>query len=196
MNDISGTIIPKSDQLNADDLIAQPMTLDVIGVKVVSGDQPVHIEYTGGKGRPFKPCKSMRRVLILAWGKDGDQYIGKKMIVYCDPAVKWAGSEVGGIRISHMSQMLQGDDKLRVMLTETRGRRAPYEVLPIIEKPKNALTDDAFDGFCADMQKSETMAQLSEIGQSIKDGFFDAAGSERLTKAYATERDRIRSAGE
>ena len=39
--DISKTIAPKSDQLNADDLIAGPKTITVTGVKLVAEDQPV-----------------------------------------------------------------------------------------------------------------------------------------------------------
>jgi hypothetical protein len=195
MNDISGTVKPKSDQLNADDLIAKSMTLEITGVKVVAGDQPVHIEYKGGEGTPFKPCKSMRRIMIMAWGSDGDEYVGEKMIVYNDPAVKWAGSEVGGIRISHMTS-LPNDEKLRVMLTETRGRRSPFVVEPIIEKPKNALSDDDYAGFCADMNGANTMAELAEIGKSIKAGFFDEAGSTALKAEYALAQKRIRTPSE
>ena len=69
--DISKTIAPKSEQLNADDLIAGPRTITVTSVSFVAEDQPVAIHFAGDEGKPYKPCKSMRRVLVRAWGADG-----------------------------------------------------------------------------------------------------------------------------
>lgn len=131
MNDISdmtNTIVPKSDQLNADDLIGGPITVTVQSVsKTGADDQPVSIHIGGGR-QPYKPCKSMRRLLVFCWGKDGNQWIGRSMTLYCDPSVKWAGTEVGGIRISHLSHI---DKQMSVSLTVTRGKRKPYVVEPL-----------------------------------------------------------------
>ena len=66
MIDISDTIIAKSDQLNAEDLIGGPITVTITGVKRTSDEQPVSVEISGGH-KPWKPCKSMRRLLIMAW---------------------------------------------------------------------------------------------------------------------------------
>ena len=49
MIDISKTVIPKSDQLNADDLIVGPKRIKMTSVKVVSGDQPILIDYEGSR---------------------------------------------------------------------------------------------------------------------------------------------------
>ena len=69
MNDLSFTIKPKSDQLNADDLIAGPITVTVQAVNVYeSPDQPVSV-VIGNGCQPYKPCKSMRRLMIAVWGK-------------------------------------------------------------------------------------------------------------------------------
>ena len=88
--DLSHTIVPKSDQLNADDLIAGNITITVTDIKASdSPDQPVIIHYENDNGRPYKPCKSMRRVLIQAWGANGKQWIGKSMTLYRDPDVKF-----------------------------------------------------------------------------------------------------------
>lgn len=66
---LADTIIPKSDQLNADDLITGSLTVKVTAVKGSSEpQQPVSIHYEGDNGKPYKPCKSMRRVLVSAWG--------------------------------------------------------------------------------------------------------------------------------
>ncbi len=101
--DMSDTIKPKSDQLNADDLITGPMTVQIAGVRKLAGDQPIAIEIAGYQ--PFKPCKTMRRLMILAWGNDGNQWVGRSMTLFRDETVRWAGKAIGGIRISHMSHI-------------------------------------------------------------------------------------------
>jgi hypothetical protein len=129
IDDLSYVIKPKSDQLNADDLIAGAMVITVTEVKAMAGEQPLAIHFQGDNGKPYKPCLSMRRVLIMAWGKDGNQWLGKSMVLFLDKTVKWAGQAVGGIRISHLSHMQQ---PLLLSLTTTRGKRTPYtvQVLP------------------------------------------------------------------
>jgi hypothetical protein len=192
MIDISKTIIAKSDQLNSDDLIAGSKTIEITKVSLGAADQPVNLNYEGDDKKPYKPCKSMRRLMIHAWGKNGEDYVGKKMTVYNDPSVKWAGGEVGGIRISHMSH-LENDKPLHVMLTKTRGSKAAYTVQPLIVKPKIALTDEAFDGFCADMSAAKTMADLSKISKSIREQNFDADGAAKLTEKYSEATKRVRA---
>lgn len=127
---LADTIIPKSEQLNADDLIAGPITVTVEGVKRSSSpDQPIDILISGH--RPFRPCKSMRRVLISVWGDKGSEWIGQSMTLYRDESVKYGGVAVGGIRISHVT----GIDKRRdLMLTSTRSKREMYTVNPLTMK--------------------------------------------------------------
>lgn len=127
--DMSKTIAPKSDQMNADDLIGGPKTITITGVRGnESADQPVSVYYEGDNGKPFKPCKSMRRVMVKLWGKDATQYAGKSMTLYCDPNVTFGGMKVGGIRISHMSGI---DGRQEMLLTATRARKANYVVEPL-----------------------------------------------------------------
>jgi hypothetical protein len=123
VKNLNDTIIPKSDQLNADQLIGGPMTITVTNVRRGSGDdQPVVVHYEGEAGRPFKPCLTMRKVLIFAWGEDGSQWQGRMLTLYNKRDVKWGGVEVGGIRISHMSHV-PADVKLS--LAVTRGKKEP-----------------------------------------------------------------------
>jgi len=126
ISDLSHTIKPKSDQLNADDLLTGPMDVIITDIKSGPNDQPVHIHIQGQQ--PFKPCKTMRRVLITAWGSDGKAWIGKSMTLYCDPTVKFGGIALGGIRISHLSHI---DQTLNMMLTATRGRKTQVVVKPL-----------------------------------------------------------------
>lgn len=128
--DMTSTIVPKSDQLNADDLISGPITVKITGVTIRGGqEQPVSIHYEGDNGKPYKSCKSMNRVLVMAWGKDSSKYVGRSMTLYRDPGVKWGGMDVGGIRISHMTDI---PEKLTFALTATKGSRKPYSVLPLV----------------------------------------------------------------
>jgi len=121
VTDLRDTIIPKSDQLNAEQLLGGPITISVTDVKRGGGEeQPVVIHYEGEGGRPYKPCKSMRKVLVFAWGGDGREWIGRSMTIYNRPDVKFGGEEVGGIRISHLSHI---DRDIAIALTATRGRK-------------------------------------------------------------------------
>ena len=133
MLDLSSTILAKSDQLNAEDL-AEPKTLKITEVKAIKGDQPVAIHYENENGRPYKPCKSMIKLMIYAWGKDAELWAGKSMTVYNDLSVKWAGKAVGGIRISHLSDILQN---FKMSLTLTRGQKGEYHIEALkVEEPK------------------------------------------------------------
>jgi hypothetical protein len=139
MNDMTPTIIAKSDQLNSDDLTGGAITVKIRDARVSeSGEQRVSIFYDGDNGKPFKPCKSMCRVLVTAWGDDSRKYIGKLMTLFRDPDVTWAGMKVGGIRISHMSDIGSGDKTLP--LTVTRGSKKAYTVKPLVTAVP--LTDD------------------------------------------------------
>jgi hypothetical protein len=128
---LNATVVPKSDQLNADDLIAGPRTIRITSVESGSAEQPVVIQYEGGKGRPYKPSKSMRRVLIVLWGAEGNAYVGRSITLYRDPAVEYGGDPVGGIKISHASDIAEGQT---IMLTVRRGKRKPHRVDPLVEE--------------------------------------------------------------
>ena len=130
MDEILKTIEPKSDQLNADDLIGgRSITVTVSKVEFLGGDQPLALHFEGGDVKPYKPCKSMRRVLVFAWNTDVKLWIGRSMTLYRDDNVVYGGEKVGGIRISHMSD-IKGE--LIMALTAKRGLRKPYHVMPLI----------------------------------------------------------------
>lgn len=131
MTDMTATITPKSDQWNADDFLAGPRTFTIRDVTVKPGEQPVNVLFEGGD-KAYRPCKSMCRVLVAAWGKDAKAYVGRSLTLYRDPAVKWAGMEIGGIRISHMSHL---SGTLQMPLAVTRGARKMFTVLPLATNP-------------------------------------------------------------
>lgn len=132
--DMSQYVIPRSDQMNADDLIAGPRTITVTKVSGTGNpDQPVAVYFDGDAGKPYKPGKSMRRVMIAAWGKDASEYVGKQMTLYCDPGVVFGGMKVGGIRISHMSDI---ERDFTTALTVTKAKRAPFTVKRLVAEAK------------------------------------------------------------
>jgi len=145
VSDLRDTIIPKSDQLNADQLVAGPITITVTDVaRGANADQPLTIHYDGEDGRPFKPCKTVRKILLFAWGDDGRQWVGRSMTLFCDPEVKWAGVKVGGIRVSHMSH-IQGD--IQISLASTRGKKDAHIIRKLVavkqEPAPHAVNYDA-----------------------------------------------------
>lgn len=126
--DITSTLEAKSSQLNTDDLIAGAKTITITKVSAGSAEQPVAVSFEGDGGKPWYPCKSMRRVLVAAWGADASQYVGRLVTLFRDPSVIYGGIAVGGIRISHLSHL---DGPLSIALTVTRQKRAPYKVQPL-----------------------------------------------------------------
>lgn len=131
---LSTTIIPKSTQLNADDLIAGSRTIKITSVTAGSAEQPVAINFEGDAGRPYLPGKSMRRILVAMWGSESDAYIGKRLTLFREPGIRFGSDEVGGIRISHADI----DRPLVLALTEKRGKRSQYrvEALPAERAPQ------------------------------------------------------------
>ncbi len=135
MVDMSRFIEAKSDQLNADDLIGNPRTITVTRVTGNDGDQPVSIFYQGDNGKPFKPCKTMRRILMAVWGQYANDYVGRSMTLYRDDRVTFGGLEVGGIRISHMSHI---DKEQLVVVMKTKGKKAGIKIQPLkVDRQQN-----------------------------------------------------------
>lgn len=130
MLDMTESIAPRSDQANADDFMSGPRTFTITEVRKANNpEQPIDVVLAEfPKGRPFKPSKSMRRVMVAAWGPDASLYTGKRLTLYRDPTIRFGSEQVGGIRISHMSDI---DKQMTLALTVTRGKRAPYIVKPL-----------------------------------------------------------------
>lgn len=124
---------PKSDQMNAEDLLAGPRTFTITDVKVApeGTEQPIRVylaEFPAD--RPWKPSKTMGRVLVAAWGDEESAYIGRRVTLFRDPDVTFGKDKVGGIRISHLSHI---EKQIRVNLTASKGRRAMNIIDPLPE---------------------------------------------------------------
>lgn len=130
-NAVLKSVEPKSDQLNADDLIGGPIEVVIEDVKKGDLEQPIVLVINGGR-QPYKPAKCMRRCLIKCLGDTPRNWVGQRLRLYCDPEVKFGGVKVGGIRISHMTGI---DRAVEVMLTVSRGKKAAHRIEPLTTTP-------------------------------------------------------------
>jgi hypothetical protein len=178
--DIADTVAPKSDQLNAEDLLSGERTFTIAEVKVHdSPEQPVDVYLVEfPKNRPWKPSKTSRRVLIMGWGNKSAEYVGKRITLYRDPEIKFGGDKVGGIKIRAMSH-LPGNKRMAVALTVTRGKRAPYVVDPL---PDDAPTSPPVD--------EQSVARLAELRAEWKDAEPDRKKEIEVEVAALQDGDR------
>lgn len=200
IRDLRATVVPKSDQLNAEQLLSGPITVKITDIKIGSSEeQPVIVHYENDAGRPYKPCKTMRKVLILAWGEDGTQWIGRSMTLYNEQSVKFGGMEVGGIRISHLSD-IQRD--MQVSLTSTKGKKSAHfirqlhlnappteygELQPVLDAISKADTIERLEQLRPDIRKlapedkKKANAAAQTKGAEIRAKAAAAAGADPST---------------
>ena len=184
--DITDTIAPRSDQLNADDLLVGPRTFTVEKVTAGTPEQPVEIHMAGFPGRPFKPSKTVRRILVAAWGPEASAYTGRRMTLYRDPSIKFGKDEVGGIRVSHLSDI---DKRLTLALTVTRGKRSPFTVDPLPSMPAEIID------FEHRIAEAATLADLDAIGAELKACDLGEHRA-RLQNAWSAKKSALKSAPE
>ncbi|HET7328386.1 MAG TPA: hypothetical protein VFJ14_13995 [Nocardioidaceae bacterium] len=148
---LSEAIIARSDQLNADDLLSGPRTFTIKEVRRGDNDQPVSIvlaEFPAN--RPFKPSKTVLRVLVYAFGEETDDWPPNvRMTLYRDADVKWAGQAIGGIRVSHLSHI---GKQLKIALAESKGKKTLHTVDPLPDNAPSSVT-----------VSPETLAELTTL---------------------------------
>ena len=174
--DMTEFIAPNSAQLNADDLLTGPMTVTITEVTQGNAEQPVNVNTVETPGRPYKPSKSMRRVMVAAWGKDASAYAGRRLTLYCNPEIKFGGAKVGGIEISHMSDI---DGDLKVSLTATRGKKRLHTVKPLaVQSPYTPSQD-----WLALMADATAPDEKNKVWQQATEDGADQAYMSRLKEA-------------
>lgn len=177
--DLTESIAPRSDQINADELISGPATYTVREVANGKAEQPFDFLLVETE-RAYRPSKTMRRVIVAAWGPDAKQYAGRRLTVYREPSIKFGGQTVGGIRISHMSHI---DKPVEVLAQVTRGKREKFVVKPLPDAPTQQppLTPDMV-ACCTDVaqlkawwkeypgQRAEIEGRVAEIKAASEQG--------------------------
>lgn len=121
------SIAPSSEQLDAVDLLGGPRVFTIEKVSRGKEDQPFNF-HLAEFPRAWRPGKSMRRVLVACWGPDANQYVGRRVELYCDPDVRFGGQAVGGVRIRRMSHI---DKRKLIPLLVSRGKSAMFAVDPL-----------------------------------------------------------------
>lgn len=165
MVDMTSTIKAKSDQLNAGDILAGPVTVRVTHVDVKGGDQPVSI-HTEGDLQPYKPCLSMRRVLAKLWGGETDNWIGRYMVLFNDPTVIWAGKPEGGIRISHL-EGINGNQE--VVVRASKRAVTKYMIEPLTAPSAPREQDDPYGTGMEPLISMEQMSTLYPLATTKDD---------------------------
>lgn len=160
--DISETLAPTSDQLDAVDLLGGPRTFTITDVSRGNAEQPVNIHLAEFE-RVWRPGKSMRRVLAAAWGTDASQYVGRRVTLYCDNAVEFGGSKVGGTRISHLSNL---GEPLNVPLLIKRGKSATFTVQPLPDAP--AYTGPSLEDVAACTDLDALKALWADANETVR----------------------------
>lgn len=181
------TIVPKSDQMNADDLIGgQTRTIKITKVSILAGEQPVALSYENDGGKPYKPGKSMRRVIVNVWGPDANKYVGRSLTLYRDDKVKFGGVEVGGLRVSHMSHITE---PVTMALTATRANRKPFTV-----KSLGAEETPTFEDWLHDIKTVQNLQALEYKFKEAAKLFTDAQQRAQLVAAKDARKAELTSA--
>lgn len=187
--DLTDTIQPNSDQLDACDLLSGARTFTIERVSKGNAEQPVNI-FLADFPRPWRPGKSMRRVLVAAWGPDAAAYVGRRVRLYCDPGVVFGGQAVGGTRIEALSHI---DKAQKVPLLVSRGKSAIFVVKPLADAPRPARP--AAD-VRTDEQAREIHAGMTALGITDRDEYLafisqginrDIQSTKELTRAEAVK---------
>jgi hypothetical protein len=129
--DISETLAPASDQLDAIELVSGPRIFTIASVSKGSVEQPVNVHFSDFP-RAWRPSKGMRRVLAACWGADASQWEGRRVELFFDPEVTFGKDKPGGTRISKLSHL---DGPKKVPLLVSRGKSAIFTVTPLPDAP-------------------------------------------------------------
>ena len=161
ISDLSDTTVPESDRLNGDDLLHGEKLITITGVVRYldpKRNPAFYLNYEGDSGRPFKPCKTQRRIITQLWGEDGNLYIGRQLRLYNEMTVVYAGKETGGLRVNGMTD-IQGTATIKV--SEARGKKKTYTIEKLEKQQKPPYPVDKFNGALSAMESSIKSGKLT-----------------------------------
>ena len=164
--DISRTIEADSTQVNAADLTGSSRIVTITGVgSGPDSKQPVNIQLAEFPGRSFRPCKSMRRILVHAWGPDAKTYVGRRMELFNDESVKWGGRAVGGVRIKALSDIPSRFEKT---LQESQKTYVTYVIEKLPDEP-SPISAEAVAEFDQRIAGASTVDELKSVWDELKE---------------------------
>ena len=132
---ITPFIEAESDRIIGDDLITGPQTHTVSGVEGTIDEKKkkrliVRLE---GQQKPFMPCKGMTRLLGHLWGPDAAQWVGRALVLYRDPDVRFGADTTGGVRICAVSNI---ERAVKVPIRTSQKSVKSYDVEPLVVEAK------------------------------------------------------------
>ena len=161
--DITDALAPKSDQLDAVELVTpRTFTIDTgskLGRRDDDGQAVVDVRLVDFP-RVWRPSKGMLDVIVAIWGTNAKEWVGRQVTLYNDRDVTFGKDKVGGIRISHMS----GIDKPTTVQIRGRGRGArklPWRIEPIAAPAAPAEPTEAEVAACTDLDTLRDMHRRS-----------------------------------
>lgn len=166
--DISDTLAPNSDQLDAVDLLGGPRIFTVEKVSKGNAEQPVEV-HLAEFPRVWRPGKSMRRVLAYCWGKEASAWTGRRVELYCDTEVMFGKEKVGGTRISRMSHI---DGPKEAPIIKGRGKGGTWRVTPLPDAPAAPAEDPRITALKAEWRDADPdrRAEIEAEVAAIKEG--------------------------
>lgn len=134
--DLSKALAPKTDQIDATDLIGKPpqiFTITSVGENgsELADQQPVNIRLEE-TNLFYRPSKGMLRVLADNWGTEVAKWVGRRVELYGDPNVYFGKEKRGGTRISRLSHITA---KHTTLINPRGGRGAYFTVKPLPDAP-------------------------------------------------------------
>lgn len=104
--DLSESFAPNSEQLTYAEIGDRIVTVTVEKVTPRS-DKPKDpaIHFVEFPGKPLLPGVNVGSVLRRAWGTNGREWVGRRMKLYGDPDVYFGKEKLGGVRVSHVSDI-------------------------------------------------------------------------------------------
>jgi len=127
---LAAATAPKSDQLNADDLILanKIIRINKVLVNLQLESHKIWIHFDGDQGKPWKPSKSMARVLGEILGGDFDAWIGQHIELFRNKEITFGKEKCGGIQIAAMSAL---NNPVTVMVTTKRSVKSKITIQPL-----------------------------------------------------------------
>jgi hypothetical protein len=164
--DMTASTEARSDQINAADLVSGPRTYTIEKVTKGTAGYPFDFHLVESPGKVYRPNLGMRRVFVKAWGPKPATYHGRRVTLFNEPTVIYAGAEIGGIRISHLSHI---NKPLKTSLVISQKKKEPYTVDPLPNTPapdNTSRAQMAVDWFAATHKVTQANLE-AHVGKPI-----------------------------
>ena len=188
----------KSDRLNYENFImgAKEFTISKLAKKTDQGKARLLIYFEGYESTPYWPSLGMIKCLSSpdGWGDAPfSDWIGRRMTLFGEPTVVYAGKEIGGIQISHISH-IKGEYSTKITLR--RGMRIDFTIEPLAttttSKPAPALQypsavfDEKLPAMRGQIEAGKMTAE-QVIAHCEKTGMLNAAQKAAICAPITTE---------